>query len=88
MDLSDEEQELLIEAGRRGGQLALLSAGQLPGAIVGIGGVKFNSDPARAARYRDALHSLVRRGYVEHRGGIAYTLTGAGYTKARELKQA
>ena len=43
-----------------------------------------DSDPSVEARYLDALHSLLMRGYIRQESATTFVLTGAGYEKAKK----
>ena len=85
--LSRYEKDLL-RAAADSGQFALLTAAQLPGPIVRAGAVTFpdhDGAPALDALYRDAFERLIRRGYVEHIIDQRFSLTSAGFARARTL---
>lgn len=84
--LRQEEHDLLVRARERG-ELHVLSTGQI-GKFVAVGSVNYVDphDPPVAARYRDALDSLCRRGLVRLEGGVLYRLTAEGFQVARRLQ--
>lgn len=86
--LSEEELTLLMAAEDKRGEIFVHSSDQT-GEWIGAGGRHFwdQSDPAVAAMYIDAFHSLRQRGLVRFEGGSLYMLTGAGFKMARTLKQ-
>ena len=88
--ISNEEKELLIEAASRKGMFYKLS---LPWNCIRVtsadgkdNAVDFykEKDLAYTAKYRDALQSLINRGYVEYNSDVLYTLTDSSWNKARE----
>lgn len=84
--LSPIEKELLV-AGAKHGEFHILSVDQISGYWVRVNGKDFmdESDPAFAAKYFDGVRSLIERGYVIHKDGIQFVLSGSGFDKAREL---
>lgn len=86
-NLSNDEKELLFTATKRG-EFHLLSVDQLPGYWVRVGGKDFldEADPAFAAKYLEAFKRLCERGYIVHKSGILFVLSGSGFEKARKLE--
>lgn len=84
--LSEEEKKLLIAVSKRG-QFCLISVAQLPGTWVRADDKNFSdqNDPAYAAKFIEAFRSLCERGYIIHKGGESFMLTGSGFDKARAL---
>lgn len=86
--LSNEERELLIAAAQQGTFL-ILSVNEIPGGWVRAGGKDLpdteTGAPAFAARYLEAFGNLCKRGYIVHKSGCLFMLTGTGFDKAREL---
>lgn len=78
-DLSDEEKYLLLSVGKDG-NIFVLSTDQT-GKWVETGTEKFRevTTPGYAAKYRDALDTLIDRQLVRHKSGAHYSLTGSGW---------
>lgn len=91
LKLSQEEKELLLAAtqgkGQSHGVFFLFDGigGSVP--FVQAGETRFIKDgePYFAAKYRRAFSSLIKRGYVEHVGGIVFILTADGWEAAQQL---
>ncbi|MBO8142465.1 MAG: hypothetical protein H0Z37_09885 [Firmicutes bacterium] len=88
--MSDEEKELL-KAARDGEDRMKGVFAQMPGdtssfPYIQAGDRHFSFDDPRAtARYRRAFATLIKRGWVEHQGGILFLLTPDGWDVADKL---
>jgi hypothetical protein len=82
--LSVEELDILI-ASAKSGQIAILSGSWQKFVRADTETFGDPSDPAVAAAYLEALQGLIARGLVTHEAGVAYRLTGAGFSLARAL---
>jgi hypothetical protein len=85
--LSPEEKEILAACAQRG-EIRIMQA-DLYGEWVRADSKDFldPTDPAYAARFREAFHLLSGRGLVLHEDGMLHRLTGSGFKAARSLKK-
>lgn len=85
--LTEEEKQLLVAAFEEMGTFHFCSIEAIPGAWIRAGSKRFldKKDHTYNARYLEAFQSLCERGYVEHRTGKLFVLTGFGYEKATRL---
>lgn len=90
LKLSQEEKELL-KAARDGKDRNQGVFAQMPGDMdtfpyIQAGDTHFTfDDPRMTAKYRQAFANLIKRGYVEHQGGIIFILTADGWDAADKL---
>ena len=84
--ISDDEKELLSSAAKSG-EFHIISVGQPPYNWVRAGSSDFagDNDTAVAAKYLEAFRSLCERGFIDHKDGTFFILTGSGFDKARSL---
>ena len=84
--LSPQERELLLAAASTG-TFHIITAEQIPGAVVRAGRRSFPAEisPDSCATYVAAFKSLCQRGYVDHDEGILFNLTAAGFDRAKAL---
>lgn len=90
LKLSEEEKELLKAARDAKGRMKGVFA-QMPGDMTSFpyiqaGDEHFTFDePRTTAKYRQAFANLIKRGWVEHQGGILFLLTADGWNAADKL---
>jgi hypothetical protein len=82
---SDAEKEILRTCAQTG-EIRIMTVDAF-GDWVRAGTVDYMTaeDPARAAKYMDALRALEAKGLVRHEGGLLNRLTGKGFDIARSL---
>lgn len=86
--LSDVEGHILVEASNSDGSVRIVELDH-PYNFVRAGHVLLYDaevEPRIAAEYRDALDSLITKGYLRQDGAKSYQLTTDGYEKANRLK--
>lgn len=86
MELSEEENDLLLAANENEGEIYQLDS-QQTNKWIRVKKDYINPDDLMyAALFVEALGTLMKRGYVIFHGKALYGLTGSGFKKARELK--
>lgn len=89
--VSEEEKELLKSArdakDRMKGVFAQMPGDMTSSPYIQAGDKHFSfDDPRTTAKYRQAFATLIKRGWVEHQGGIIFLLTADGWDGADSLK--
>lgn len=86
-----QEEKNLLKAARDGKDRMQGVFAQMPGDMdtfphIRAGDTDFDfDDPRKTAKYRQAFANLIKRGYVEHQGGIVFILTADGWEAADKL---
>jgi hypothetical protein len=85
--LTDIECELLHSVGDDG-ELQIIATEEI-GRWVRTGGKDFlkEQDAAHAAKFADAVQTLMNKGLFRHEAGILYCLTGTGWQEKQDIEK-
>ena len=85
LDLSEEEAAILTEAAKADGSIHKFKTMQTPQGFISVGSKTFASDQdiPFTIRYVEALDHLITKGLARHVSGVLYSLTSAGWDRAK-----
>ena len=85
LDLSEEEAAILTEAAKVDGSIHKLTTMQTPQGFISVGNKTFASDQdvPFTIKYVEALDQLIAKGLAQHVRGALYSLTSAGWDRAK-----